>query len=128
MAAKPSDQQKACQGLSQLSTDANNIEQMIGPQATVGQLKQATKDMDGHFKTFLKSSGKVAGPQTDNLKTSLDNLRSNITNVPDTMTLEQVKSNIKDSVDQVQSATNQLNTTLNCGVAPPALPPAPATP
>ena len=119
---KEADQQKACQDLSQLRSDVSNIEQM-GPQSTVGQLKQARKDMDSSYQRFFKTADKVARPQSDNLKSSLDNLKSSVRSIPDTMTMAQAKSNIKDAVDQVHIAANQLNTALNCGTeAQPAAP------
>ena len=111
---KANDQEKACQNLSQLRSDVSNIEQM-GPQSTVGQLKQARKDMDSSYQRFFKTADKVARPQTDNLKSSLDNLRASVRDIPETMTMEQAKSNIKDAVSQVHIAASQLNTALNCG-------------
>ena len=87
-----------------------------GAETTVGEIKQDAKEARESFRKFEKSAEKVAKPEVDNVRKSVDNLRNNAQRIPDNATASEAQQMIRNDLDNVSIASNQLERKLGCGM------------
>jgi len=107
-------QQEVCANMNTLDAAISNLER-IGPQSTVGDLKQAGDNVRKSYDTFIKSAESYAKPQADNLNNMINELRTSVKNIPESMTLSQARESVSGDVTQVRMAAAQLEHKLDCG-------------
>lgn len=109
------EQQKACNDLDQFRTSISKLEQ-AGPQSTVGEIRTNADQAREDLKALAKTAEKVAKPETENVRKSLERLRDDARNIPDGATVEQAQARIQADVKQVRMASAQLEKKLDCGM------------
>ncbi|MGA9521160.1 MAG: DUF2514 family protein [Myxococcaceae bacterium] len=107
--------QKACDDLSAFRTSVDSLAS-VGPETTVGQIKQDTKQAREDLKKFEKSASKVARPETDQVRERVERLRSDAQKIPDSATAAEAQQLISNDIDQVTVASRTLERKLNCGM------------
>ncbi len=106
---------KACDDLHQMRASVQKLES-AGPDTTAGEIKQDAKQARESFKKFEKSAEKVAKPEVENVRKSVDNLRNNAQRIPDSATASEARQMIRNDLDNVSIASNQLERKLGCGM------------
>ncbi len=109
------EEQKACDDLSQFRTSVDSLAS-AGPETTVGQIKQNAKQAREDLKRFEKTAEKVARPETEQVRTRVERLRSDAQKIPDSATASEAQQIIRNDVEQVTLASRALERKLNCGM------------
>lgn len=118
---------EVCSNLNELDTAVNNMAR-IGPQSTVGELKQAQNQVSESYDKFMDSAKSYAKPQAENLEKMIGELEKSAKDIPDDETLAQAQATLQDDVTQVRMAADQLGQKLDCGNMQAKMPPSPESP
>jgi hypothetical protein len=103
--------QQFCQDLAQVGTSLATLNN-IGPDSTVGEVKEARKEVDQAFEQAAASGAQLRDVKLDTVKTAWDALGQTIDDMPDDATLAEAGDAIKQSAAGVQAAYDQLNTVV----------------
>ncbi len=118
---------EVCNNLTELDMAVNNLAR-IGPQSTVGELKQAQNQVGETYDKFMDSAKSYAKPQAENLENMVDELEKSAQDIPDNATLAQARATIQEDVTQIRMAADQLGQKLDCTSMQTGTPPSPGTP
>ena len=88
----------------------------IGPQTTVGEVRQIRSNLESSFREYARAAEKVAKPEATNLQAAVSEFRKNANNVKSQSTLAQTRDQLKNDAEQVKTANTQLKEKLNCGI------------
>ena len=115
LAQPKDDKQKAdfCSALSDFHADIKTLDK-IGPQSTMAELRAAIDRSDMDAQKVMKAAGKMSSPSATAFTTQAKKLKSDASNLPDSMTIDQAKSKLQDDIKAVKDAAMKLAGESNC--------------
>ncbi len=106
-------QEAFCASLSQFNSDLATLE-AIGPSSTIAELRTAANRVDSSARQVQKKAGKIKTSTAKQFTASAKKLGNDARSLPDSMTLEQAQSKLKNDVQDVEQAAQQLATASGC--------------
>ncbi|MBE9229452.1 hypothetical protein IQ264_29020 [Phormidium sp. LEGE 05292] len=86
----------------------------ISGSSTVGQLKDAQKEVKKAKEAVIEAASKYQKAEVNQLKQSANKLENKIASIPDKATLAQAKQSIAPDVVAVLASVKQINSQLQC--------------
>ena len=102
-----------CQELAKLEQAVANF-QGISANSTVKELKQAQTNVRSAFADVKQAASKLEEAKVEQLETSQQNLEKAVNDIPDDSTLAEALASIRDKVESVSEARQQLFSSANC--------------
>lgn len=113
--------EKFCAHLSSLNENITKLQGM-GPDSKIGELKSTLKETRKNADDVTKEAKKMKSPSAKQFTQSANQLSTETKNIPDNMTVAQVKTRIKDDIQNVEQSAQALSDEAGCPGAMPKHP------
>ena len=106
-------QAKLCTDLDSLKGNLATLAN-IGPNATIGQLREARAAVADSFAKVKASAAAVKALKVQGLEQAYENLDNTVSSVSDDTTISDAIASVRPTIGQVRSAWNQLYSGASC--------------